>query len=182
MGHAVRPAAGLRKNILDNCFLVNYYRNVKTQRTHAVSNLESHTGFWLRFVSNHVSHSFARKLVNTGVTVAEWVILRELFDAGETAPSRLAASTGLTRGAVSKLVDRLLHKNFVTRAEAGDDRRFQDVKLTSAGRTLVPRLAALADRNDEEFFSHLSAKERETLMTTLKKLVAANKLKKIPTT
>ena len=35
--------------------------------------LENHTGFWLRFVSNHVSHGFARKVAGSGVTVAEWV-------------------------------------------------------------------------------------------------------------
>jgi DNA-binding MarR family transcriptional regulator len=110
------------------------------------------------------------------------VILRELFDAGETAPSRLAASSGLTRGAVSKLVDRLLHKDLVSRAEAAEDRRFQDVKLTAEGRALVPRLAALADQNDQEFFCHLSTEEREVFVTTLRKLVAANKLKKVPTT
>jgi DNA-binding MarR family transcriptional regulator len=155
---------------------------VRTKDSQTASNIESHTGFWLRFVSNHVSHSFARKLANTGVTVAEWVILRELFDTGETSPSQLAASSGLTRGAVSKLVDRLLRKDLVSRAEAAEDRRFQDVELTPAGRALVPRLATLADQNDEEFFSHLSVKERGVLVTTLRKLVAANKLKKIPTT
>lgn len=153
--------------------------DMKTQTSPA--SLQSHTGFWLRFVSNHVSQSFARKLTNTGVTVAEWVMLRELFDAGETSPSQLATSSGLTRGAVSKLIDRLLKKGLVSRAEAHSDRRFQDVNLTAAGRALVPKLAAVADRNDEEFFSHLSAKERESLVTTLKKLVAANKLKKVPT-
>jgi DNA-binding MarR family transcriptional regulator len=155
---------------------------VKRHPSPIASDLESHTGFWLRFVSNHVSHSFARKLANTGVTVAEWVIVRELFETGETSPSRLAASSGLTRGAVSKLVDRLLHKDLVSRTEAGQDRRFQDVKLTAAGRALVPKLAALADRNDEEFFSHLSTKERDALVATLKKLIVANKLKKVPTT
>lgn len=147
-----------------------------------VNGLESHTGFWLRFVSNHVSHSFARKLADSGVTVAEWVILRHMFEAGEIAPSRLAFSCGLTRGAVSKLVNRLVHKGLMSRTEAYGDRRYQDVKLTSAGYSLIPTLVALADRNDEEFFSHLSAKEREALVATLKKLVAANKLKTIPTT
>lgn len=146
-----------------------------------ISSLESHAGFWLRFVSNHVSQSFAAKLAPTGVTVAEWVILRELSDTGETAASRIAASSGLTRGAVSKLIDRLLHKGLVSRAEAGEDRRFQDVKLTAAGRALVPRLAALADRNDEEFFGQISTREREALVSTLRKLVAANNLKKVPT-
>jgi DNA-binding MarR family transcriptional regulator len=145
-----------------------------------VSDLRSHTGFWLRFVSNHVSHSFARKLVGSGVTVAEWVVLREMFDASATSPSALAAATGLTRGAISKLIERLVQKDLVSRAEAADDRRFQDVRLTLAGRTMVPKLAALADQNDHEFFSQLPVGERERLVATLKKLVVTNKLKQIP--
>lgn len=147
-----------------------------------ISALTSHSGFWLRFVSNHVSHSFARKLAGSGATVAEWVILREIYDVGETSPGRIATSTGLTRGAVSKLIDRLVRKGLASRAAADRDRRFQDVALTAAGRALVPRLAALADRNDEEFFSRLSAREREALVATLKKLVAIHGLTGMPTT
>lgn len=146
-----------------------------------VSTLATHIGFWLRLVSNHVSHSFARKLAGSGATVAEWVILREIFEAGKTSPGRLAKSTGLTRGAVSKLVDRLVHKHLVSRTEADRDRRFQDVELTAAGRALVPRLAGLADINDQEYFSRLSAREREMLVATLKKLVALHELKGMPT-
>lgn len=149
-------------------------------RMHPAS-LESHTGYWLRMISNHVSQSFARKVEGSGVTVAEWVMLREMYEAGQTSPSRLAASTGLTRGAVSKLIDRLVQKKLATRAEADEDRRYQDVELTPAGRALVPKLAELADLNDEEFFSCLTADERASLIAALRKLAAANKLKKIPT-
>jgi DNA-binding MarR family transcriptional regulator len=152
----------------------------KTQREPAASDLKSHAGFWLRFVSNHISHAFARKLLDSGVTVAEWVILREMFDRERVAPSFVAEQTGLTRGAVSKLVDRLLAKKLLTREEASDDRRFQNIALTPAGRRLVPELAAKADQNDAEFFSALSAKERETLIATLKRLVEANGLRKVP--
>jgi DNA-binding MarR family transcriptional regulator len=107
-------------------------------------------------------------------------VLREMFDASTTSPSALAAATGLTRGAISKLIDRLVQKDLVSRAEAADDRRFQDVRLTPAGRTMVPKLAALGDQNDHEFFSQLPVGERERLVATLKKLVATNKLKQIP--
>ena len=41
-----------------------------------VSDLKKHMGFWLRFVSNHVSVAFARKLQDSGVSVAEWVVMR----------------------------------------------------------------------------------------------------------
>jgi DNA-binding MarR family transcriptional regulator len=147
----------------------------------AVSDLKSHTGFWLRFVSNHVSHAFARKLQDTGVTVAEWVLLREMYGREEIAPSVLADLTGMTRGAASKLIDRLLAKQLVTRQDRADDRRFQDVALSTSGRKLVPGLAAIADQNDEEFFSVLSRPERETLIATLAKLVQMHQLHKFPT-
>jgi DNA-binding MarR family transcriptional regulator len=153
---------------------------LRKEQQKEVSDLKTHIGFWLRFVSNHVSHRFAAKVAASGVTVAEWVVLREMFDSDVTSPSALAAVTGLTRGAVSKLVERLREKKLLTRVESAQDRRFQDVSLTDAGRALVPRLAALADENDAECFSPLSAEERERLVSTLKKLVQANKLNKMP--
>ncbi|HUN84183.1 MAG TPA: MarR family transcriptional regulator [Terracidiphilus sp.] len=147
----------------------------------AVSDLKKHVGFWLRFVSNHVSHAFARKLQDKGVTVAEWVVMRETFDEEETSPSVVAERIGMTRGGVSKLVDKLVEKQLITRQERSDDRRFQSIALTAAGRRLVPQLAALADENDEEFFHPLTARERTELISTMKKLVQSHNLEKIPT-
>jgi DNA-binding MarR family transcriptional regulator len=147
----------------------------------AVSDLKEHVGFWLRFVSNHVSHAFARKLLDSGVTVAEWVVLREMYGEEEMSSSDLAERIGMTRGAISKLVDRLVGKALVTRQDRRDDRRFQDIALTPAGQRLVPSLAALADQNDEEFFHPLSEAERATLIATLKKLAQTHGLHKLPT-
>jgi DNA-binding MarR family transcriptional regulator len=147
----------------------------------AVSELKKHVGFWLRFVSNHVSHAFARKLLASGVTVAEWVVMREMLDDEETSPGVLAERIGMTRGGVSKLVDRLVTKKLVTRRERTDDRRFQSIALTAAGRRLIPQLAALADENDEEFFHPLSPGERTVLIATMKKLVQAHGLQTLPT-
>lgn len=150
-------------------------------QTKPVSDLKKHVGFWLRFVSNHVSQAFARKLLESGVTVAEWVVMREMFDEDETSPGIVAARIGMTRGGVSKLVDRLLSKGLLTRRDRDDDRRFQSIALTAAGRRLVPQLAAVADQNDEEFFHPLSARERAALLATMKKLVQAHGLHTLPT-
>lgn len=146
-----------------------------------VSGLKKHLGFWLRFVSNHVSHAFARKLLASGVTAAEWVVMRDMFDEEETSPGVLAKRIGMTRGGVSKLIDRLVTKKLITRRDRSDDRRFQSIALTPAGRRLIPQLAALADQNDKEFFHPLSSAERTALIATMKKLVEANDLQKLPT-
>lgn len=148
--------------------------------TRTASGLESHLGYWLRFVSNHVSHAFSLKLQSRDVTVAEWVILRELYGRDATAPSALAEQLGMTRGAISKLVDRLAAKALVTKTASREDRRYQSLALTAAGRALVPRLAALADRNDVEFFGHLSAVERRKIEDAMKEIVRRKALKTIP--
>src|SRR5580698_6228114 len=86
------------------------------------SPLKAHIGYWMRLVSNQVSHSFARKLEATGVTVAEWVVLREMSGGNAaTSPSTVAELTGISRGAVSKLIERLLRKGYVTRKDSSGD-------------------------------------------------------------
>lgn len=146
-----------------------------------ISKLKKHIGFWMRIVSNNVSHSFAKKLDNSGVSVAEWVIMREMFESGDTiSPSQIAEITGMTRGAISKLIDRLLQKKLVTRKESTDDRRYQELKLTKEAKRLIPNLTKLADENDAEFFSLLTKEERKKLTEILIKTVKLNKLTKFP--
>jgi DNA-binding MarR family transcriptional regulator len=98
----------------------------------------------------------------------------------KASPSDIIKQTGLTKGAVSKLVDRLCVKKLATRLLAKHDRRFQEIGLTEKGRALVPNLAALADSNDKEFFGCLNGKEHSELDRILKKIVKENKLNKTP--
>ena len=144
------------------------------------SGLEAHLGYWLRFVSNHVSHAFRLKVEGHGVTVAEWVVMRTLFDAGAVNPSRIAERIGMTRGAISKLVERLAGKKLVICRAGKPDRRFQTVALSPAGWRLVPVLAALADQNDREFFGRLGKRERENLFAILASIVRDRGLKEVP--
>lgn len=146
----------------------------------SISGLEAHLGYWLRFVSNHVSHGFKVKIESRGVTVAEWVVLRALYDADEVNPSQLAQQLGMTRGAISKLADRLVAKNLLVCTPDAHDRRFQSLALTGIGRRIVPQLAALADQNDAEFFGHLTREQRASLMDAMKQLVRQNHLSRVP--
>ena len=149
-------------------------------RSPAVSALEDHLGFWLRYVSNHVSQAFARKVEGLGVTVAEWVVMRELYDGAALAPSRLSEQLGMTRGAITKLADRLIAKGLLTRRPNPGDARAQTLALTSRASRLVPELAALAERNEAEFFEHLSLRDRRTLERLLRDIVKRRDLGTVP--
>lgn len=148
--------------------------------TTKISALDAHLGYWLRFVSNHVSQAFARKLQERGVTVAEWVTMRCLFGEDGVAPSQLADRIGMTRGAITKLADRLIDRGLVVRRADPQDGRAQTLALTARGRALVPELATLADENDAEFFQPLTVQERRVLKGLLKRLVERNDLRIVP--
>ncbi|MBY6265036.1 MarR family transcriptional regulator [Azospirillum sp. 412522] len=143
--------------------------------------MTDHLGYWMRMVSNHVSFAFARRLEGKDVTVAEWVMMRELHSAEPLAPHRLAGRMGMTRGAISKLADRLVAKALVTRSDDPADGRAHMLALSDAGRLLVPDLARLADENDADAFGCLTADERTQLDRILRKIAAAHGLKGSPT-
>ncbi len=145
-----------------------------------VSDLTVHIGFWLRMVSNYVSHAFAAKLAEKEVTVAEWSLMRALYTREPMPPSRVADEMGMTRGAITKLADRLIAKSLIVRKASAKDGRAQTLALTDRGSDLVPQLAELADRNDAEFFDCLTAHQRGTLKRFLKSLAERGRMTAIP--
>jgi len=145
-----------------------------------VSQLTTHTGYWLRMVSNAVSQEFARKVADQGVTVAEWACMRAMYDEEAVAPSALAEKMGMTKGAISKLADRLVEKGLVERSSNPEDKRGLSLCLTPEGRRKIPRLAKLADQNDAENFAVLTTDERESLDRILKAFAQRRGLKTTP--
>ncbi len=144
------------------------------------SALEDHLGYWLRLVSNHVSHAFRREVEACGVKVSEWVVLRALYGAEGATPGALVQLLGVTKGAVSKLVERLVERGLVTRATSEVDRRQQALGLTPRGRALVPRLARLADENDRAYFAHMDPRTRAAVLRAMQEIVEIHQLNGAP--
>ncbi len=150
------------REFLTESFQRNRIVSMETDSTsdRRVPELETHVGYWLRCVSNAVSGDFARALQEEQTSVAEWVLLRELHDRGRAAPGELAEFLGLTRGAVSKIIDKLEAKDWVQMNAKEGDSRYRLLSITRAGRRSLPVLAQIADRNDSAYFDCLSARRR----------------------
>lgn len=147
----------------------------------SVSRLEQHLGYWLRLVSNNVSVAFARRLEVLDVSVSEWVAMRKLFDkAAPISISALAEQMGMTKAPVSRLVERLVQKELVNRQDSRNDGRAQQIWLSTAGQKLVPKLAAIADENDEAFFGHLPMNGRLTMIALMRDIAKHYRLTQVP--
>lgn len=143
------------------------------------SNLEKHIGYWLRFVSDQVSLAFANELASYDMSVAEWVVLNLLEEQVQT-PAVIAKRIGLTRGAISKVLDKLVQKQLIHRVESSDDRRYQQISLSKKGKEILPSLMAVADRNDHRYFGHLSKSEKNAIVKLLMEIAAINQWNDIP--
>ena len=142
--------------------------------------LDAHLGYWLRRVSNHVSGEFKRALQTRHTSVAEWVVLCHVHEQPGITPGELAASLALTRGAVSKIIDKLEAKGWITGATKTDDNRVRLFSLTRQGARILPELRQIADRNDEAFFGVLRETERAALQRLLIKLSHSHGIAAVP--
>jgi DNA-binding MarR family transcriptional regulator len=146
----------------------------------SISGLESHLGYWLRRVSNTVSSKFARSLHARQTSVAEWVLLRHLYGREQATPGELAEASTMTRGAISKIIDKLQAKGWIRSKVNPEDNRGQLLSLTPVGRRNLPELAEIADQNDEQFFACLDADERAALKSLLSKLAEHHQIRDVP--
>jgi DNA-binding MarR family transcriptional regulator len=149
-------------------------------RPRSAPDLELHLGYKLRRVSNHVSGEFARALQTRRTSVAEWVVLCRVHERPGITPGELAGALALTRGAVSKVIDKLEAKNWIAGSTEPEDNRLRLFSLTRRGSRVLPALAEIADRNDRTFFDVLEAGERATLRRLLSKLIDLHHIGAVP--
>jgi DNA-binding MarR family transcriptional regulator len=132
---------------------------------------EAHLGRWLWYVYSHLSLTLARKLQDHNVTVAEWLVLGELSEAGEISATCLARRLGMPRNTVSRYGKRLSAKGLVKRRLDLRDERAQTLSLTSTGQRVVPALIALASQNDMDIFGRLPPEEQNAMLRMLRHTV-----------
>ncbi len=144
------------------------------------SALEAHLGYWMRLVSNGVSRAFERALQQRDISVAEWVVMNQLAAGPGLTPAKLAAAMGMTRGAISKVLDKLDSKKLVSRSISPLDSRVQLLRLTQRARRALPQLARIADDNDGCFFAALDPDEKGALRSLLRKVAGAHRITGIP--
>ncbi len=145
-----------------------------------MNGLEDHLGYLLRRVSNQVSGEFERSLKARSISVGEWVVLSRVGSMRGITSGELADELKLTRGAISKIVEKLETKELLSRSSVQDDARVKKLFLTDNGSDILPQLVKIADENDRRFFDGLSDGEKKVLRSLLHKLAETNRISEVP--
>ena len=90
-----------------------------------------------------------KRLINNGLSIMEYRILKRLLENGSQPMVKLAESNMITQGWVTSLVDRLELKGYVERIRSSTDRRVVNIAVTRKGIEFYRKIMEL----HEEFIS-----------------------------
>jgi MarR family 2-MHQ and catechol resistance regulon transcriptional repressor len=116
-----------------------------------------------------VAREVSTRVADYGLTTPQFGVLEALYHLGPLSLGELADKLLVTGGNITYVMDRLEEMGLVFRDRSGDDRRIVMARLTPDGerriRDVFPGHAAFI----AELTDGLSAEERQTLRTLLKK-------------
>ncbi len=109
-----------------------------------------------------------KRLINNGLSIMEYRILKQLVEVGSQPMVKLAESNIITQGWVTSLVDRLEMKDYVERIRSNTDRRVVNIASTKKGTEFYRKIMEL----HEEFISKTMSFMEHSDMEVLKGLLS----------
>ncbi len=106
-----------------------------------------------------------------GLSTAGFRVLFTVWVFGSLEPRQIAHLSGVSRAAVSGVVNTLERDGFVTRTRQIEDRRLVTVEPTDAGRDVLATTYQHQNERERELFSSLSREELTAFTATLRKLL-----------
>jgi len=105
-----------------------------------------------------------------GMLRTEWRVLFHLGNYGQMTAKEIGARAAIHKTKVSRAVQKLEARRFLTRSRSGADRRYEYLDLTATGRRAYRDLRNEALRYDARLAAPFSAQEAALLRRMLKQL------------
>jgi DNA-binding MarR family transcriptional regulator len=130
---------------------------------------------WRAVVTSHaaVTDRVQKALAASDLPPLSWF---EILQAVERSPtgrprmSELAEWLTLSRGGITKLVDRLEEAGYLARVSCSEDRRSLQAELTTAGKKMLAEMRLIYAAEVERHLSRLSREEASLLAAALEKV------------
>ena len=108
-----------------------------------------------------------------GITAAQFKVLIIMAQYGVDTPAELCRHLSLDSGSMTRMLDRLEQKGFLTRQRSEGDRRQVQLTLTEQGQLLADRLPHIGANAMNELAGAVTPDELKTLEYILKKILLA---------
>lgn len=133
---------------------------------------------WRAVVTSHaaVTERVQKALAAADLPPLSWFELLAAIKrspSGRPRMSELADRLTLSRGGITKLVDRLQGAGYLERVSCAEDRRALQAELTSAGENMLAEMRAVYESELEPHLGRLSSEEAELITAALEKVTGS---------
>ena len=101
------------------------------------------------------------------ITYEQWEIMHALYEQELMTQSDLAKNIDKEQASITRMVDKLEQREWVTRQSRSRDRRIKELQLTTLGKKSHEETLILIEPLQEELYSFFSPQEQEQLITLL---------------
>lgn len=133
--------------------------------------MKNSVGYLMRICGNKVLPQMEALFVDQELTFSQWTTLVALHDGRIKTAGDLAQNICHDAGSLTRLVDQMVERGFVTRDRSDTDRRVVTLALTPRGRDMVEGLAPKVMYFWNGLLAHFSHEEVDTLINLLTRLV-----------
>jgi DNA-binding MarR family transcriptional regulator len=145
-----------------------------TTRNYGIRNS---VGYLMRICTNRLLPQMEAMFEDQELTFSQWTTLVALHDGRVSTPGDLAHNICHDAGSMTRLLDQMVKRGFVTRGRSETDRRVVTLALTPPGRKLVEALAPKVMEFWNGMLAGFSRAEVDTLIALLTRLVVATEAK-----
>jgi MarR family 2-MHQ and catechol resistance regulon transcriptional repressor len=117
-----------------------------------------------------MSSLIERSFLESGLSLTDFMLLEALLHKGSMTITEIQASALLAIGSMTAAVDRLESKGLIARTLSKSDRRARILQLTGEGTAVITRAYQEHSGDLKRWMSVLSADERASTFTNLRKL------------
>lgn len=112
------------------------------------------------------------KNVNEDITIDQWLILKTIYDSPNITQREIAEKVFKDHASITRMIDLLVKKEFLSRFFNPEDRRRQGLELTPLGKITQEELIPVIMQNRSKALEGLSSEEVATLRILLQKITA----------
>ena len=147
--------------------------NQKTSRPEQDGFVASYLLYLLAASSEKASAQFHAEVRKSGLRVPEWRVLACLYDKDGAMITQLASLALAEQSRLTRIIDGMDKRGFVTRRNDRDDGRRVRVYLTDNGRELAKALVEKATEHEARVLAALKDTDAARIKPALKALIAA---------
>lgn len=134
--------------------------------------VQSSVGYLVKQLSQTIGKELDRRMVNIGLTDAQWKPLLSLRQGGCSTAVDLARIACNDAGSITRLLDRLEAKGLVRRVRSTEDRRVVNLELTEEGKKIAAQVPEIIVGLANEMLKGFSQEEFEQFMNLLTRALA----------